>query len=385
MKKILIVINHAQVGGVQKSLLELLKALDKQSTYQVDLFCCLHAGAYLEKLPSSIRLLPENPYARIPEESLSVCRGRGRRYWLWRMGATLWSRIFGKGLPARLLCRAIGQIGDDYDVAISFSQPIGGQAFCTLTNEIVLHCCKAPHKVTFLHCDFANYGGNCRYNRSLYKRFDRIAAVSDSVGWRFAQVVPSAAHKVCTVYNVCDMEGIRRLAAEQPVAYTGKTVVTVARLSEEKGLLRCVPLFARLREDGVEVTWHIVGGGPMRGALEAAIKAHGLEDRVILHGEQLNPYRYIRNADYFLLPSYHEAAPIVFDEAAVLGVPVLTTDTLSAKELVAGRNAGTVCRNTDEDIFAMLKAALATAEPADPPAQPDMERCMRQFEACITP
>jgi len=69
------------------------------------------------------------------------------------------------------------------------------------------------------------------------------------------------------------------------------------------------------------------------------------ERYIILEGVQSNPYRYIKNADFLFVPSIHEAAPMVFDEAACLKVPIITTDTLSAKELVDERNIGIVCKN----------------------------------------
>jgi glycosyltransferase involved in cell wall biosynthesis len=99
-----------------------------------------------------------------------------------------------------------------------------------------------------------------------------------------------------------------------------------------------------------------------------------------LEGEQVNPYRYIKNADYFLLPSFHEAAPIVFDEAAILGVPVLATKTLSAVEMIENRRAGFVCENSTEAIYDMLRSVLSSNEKLDVAYKPDIEICMRQFK-----
>ena len=40
------------------------------------------------------------------------------------------------------------------------------------------------------------------------------------------------------------------------------------------------------------------------------------------------------NADYLLVPSLHEAAPMVFDEANILGLRIISTNTTSAKEMI---------------------------------------------------
>ena len=74
-----------------------------------------------------------------------------------------------------------------------------------------------------------------------------------------------------------------------------------------------------------------------------------------IHGSQLNPYRYMKNAKLLLLPSYHEAAPMVFQEAIALEVPILTTDTTSAMEMVVNQGAGWVCGFDDESIYCSLK------------------------------
>ena len=77
-----------------------------------------------------------------------------------------------------------------------------------------------------------------------------------------------------------------------------------------------------------------MGGGPEKSRLEAKVKALGMENRVVFESEQLNPYRYMAGADYLLVPSLHEAAPLVFDEAHSLGLPVISSETLSAREML---------------------------------------------------
>ncbi|MBQ3016479.1 MAG: glycosyltransferase [Clostridia bacterium] len=379
--KILIVTNHMRVGGIQKSLLELLKTLSKNNEYDVSLFCCKKTGAFLELVPNNIKILPENPYAIATEQSLSECKQQGIKYYIFRMIMSLWSKCFTKALPSSVFCKLFGKIDEKYDVAISYSQPIEDHQFCNLTNEIVLNCTTAEKKITFVHCDFGSYGGNTKRNRKLYKKFDRIAAVSKSVAKRFAEIVPDVSEKLQTVYNFCDCNEIERLAAKNPLIYTKKTIVTVARLSEEKGILRCIPIFSRLKSCGLDFEWRIVGDGPMRNAIEEEITRHSLNENIILDGEQLNPYRFVKNADYFLLPSYHEAAPIVFDEAFTLGVPVLTTNTLSAVEMIEKRGIGIVCENNDEAIYDMLYRILSSNEKFHVNNKPNNKVCMEQFDS----
>ena len=127
-------------------------------------------------------------------------------------------------------------------------------------------------------------------------------------------------------------------------------VVTVARLSAEKGIDRAIDALHDSKR--TDICYHIIGGGPQKNKLLDKIKSYGMEQQVFLLGEQKNPYRFMANADYLLVPSLHEAAPMVFDEAKVLGLKVITTDTTSAMEMVG--TCGIVCENSTEGIKKVL-------------------------------
>ena len=75
-------------------------------------------------------------------------------------------------------------------------------------------------------------------------------------------------------------------------------------------------------------------------------------------GNKENPYTYLKNADALLVPSFNEAAPMVFGESAVLGVPIVTTETCSAIEMVEKRDLGYVIANDSKDIEVFLENVL---------------------------
>ncbi len=85
---------------------------------------------------------------------------------------------------------------------------------------------------------------------------------------------------------------------------------------------------------------------------------NNLSDKISLVGRKDNPYPYVKNADFFLLPSFHEAAPMVFGECQALGVTILSTQTCSANELVKDRQLGHVCENSEDGIYGLLKDIL---------------------------
>ena len=89
----------------------------------MSLFCCNQCGELLDKIPREIKILKKNEWAEVSEKPLSECKKIGLKYYFFRMFASLWSRLFNKKYPAKVLCKKIKIIGE-YDVAISYSQPI---------------------------------------------------------------------------------------------------------------------------------------------------------------------------------------------------------------------------------------------------------------------
>ena len=358
MKKILFCINNMNVGGIQKSLVELLKLLAEDNEYKISLYCIKNGGLLMSEIPKNIEILYGDEIIKISESSLKECYKMGKFYFFMRAFFSTWSKFFGKRIPVFIITKMMRKIEGEYDVAISFTQPIDDKKFFCLSNEIVLKCCSSKTKATFVHCDFKVYGGNTKYNRSLYKKFDKIAVVSKSVGKQLIKCMPYVENKTHVVENYCDSNLIKKMADINPINYNKITIVTVARLSEEKGILRCIPIFKKIIDDGFFVEWHIVGDGPLKKEINDSIIENKLEKIIYLHGEQSNPYRFMKNANFFFLPSYHEAAPLVFSEALVFKLPILTTKTLSAIEMIKDRDVGLVCENNEDGIYKILKNAL---------------------------
>lgn len=356
MKKILFVINNLKIGGIQRSLIELLHVLD--GMYDITLYCLDFTGDYISQIPVGVKVVKGNRYAVNPERSKFDCLKQGIPCFIYHCIIKGWSRLFGRRFPARIVCCMSGRIEGHYDYAISYAQPSNSHDCISLTNEMVLFNTSAEHKATFVHCDYGSYGGNTAYNHWLYSKFDKIAAVSESVRKKFVEILPDMVSKTIVVPNACNMVQIRDMANDNPVIYSRPAIVSVSRLGVEKGLDRCVPIFKGLIDDGFDIEWHIVGDGEDRNSLDDLILSHNMQNHIILEGMQSNPYRFMKNASCLFMPSFHEAAPMVFNEAACIGVPVLTTNTLSAMELVWNRHIGLVCENDEKSISAMLRGFL---------------------------
>ncbi len=356
-KKILIVNNNLIVGGVQKALINLLHEI--KHDYDIDLFLFYNEGEYKYEISKEVRVIEAVSPLKVLGMSQVKAKQLGLFYYMLRGIAATYARVISNHFPIHMLTLMERKL-NGYDVAISFLQCDRERRFYGGCNEFVLYRVNAPVKIGFLHCDFLKYGGNTKKNRENYKQFDKVVTVSEGCRQSFITAVPETESKTFCVQNCINYSEITRLAGENPVVYEKDYthLVTVARLSEEKGIQRGIRVVQRLKKSGYKVKWHIVGDGVLKSTILLNIKNINGGEYIHLYGSQSNPYRYLKNADLFLLPSFHEAAPIVINEAKCLKVPVLTTETVSSEEMIINNKEGFICENSEKGIYNALISIL---------------------------
>lgn len=120
------------------------------------------------------------------------------------------------------------------------------------------------------------------------------------------------------------------------------TILAVARFVEKKGLPYLVEACHLLRRRGIDFRCNLVGKGMLRGTLEAAIRRHGLQDRVHLLGPHTQDEivdRY-REASVLALPCIvgedgnRDGLPVSIVEALACGLPVVSTPVTGIPEVV---------------------------------------------------
>lgn len=356
MKKILIVNNNMAIGGVQKSLYNLLWAIHDR--YDVTLCLFRATGTYMEALPPDVKIVECSGLFRYLGVSQGQCRGVHK---LIRGALALIARLFGRKTAIKLMLAVEKALPEHYDCAIAFLHNGNVKNFYGGVQEFVLKKTVADQKIAFLHCDYSSCGADHPLNNRLIAQFDRIAACSDGCRRAFVSVLPELGKKCVTVRNCHRFDEIRRQAAV-PVKMDrtrGPNIVMVSRLAHEKGIERGLQAVAEARRRGLTFTLHIVGGGPMEQSLRETAEAEQIKDAVRFYGQQSNPYPYMTGADLLLMTSFHEAAPMVIEEAVSLGVPVLTTRTTSSEEMVLAARAGWVCENEQSALTAALIGILS--------------------------
>lgn len=142
-------------------------------------------------------------------------------------------------------------------------------------------------------------------------------------------------------------------------------LVSVGRLSGQKGQLILLDALAVLAREGVSFKLTLAGDGPFRGELEQRIQELGLDDRVQMTGWLSNSEIRVLMMDSraVVLPSFAEGLPVVLMEAMALGRPVVTTYVGGIPELVTDGICGWLVPAGDVDqLSRAMKECLAAPD-----------------------
>jgi glycosyltransferase involved in cell wall biosynthesis len=107
--------------------------------------------------------------------------------------------------------------------------------------------------------------------------------------------------------------------------WTGKRIIAVGTLKEQKNQALLFHAFARLLET-VDARLMLLGDGPLRGTLEALACKLGLADKIFMPGFIADTSPFYLTADLFVLSSDYEGLPTVLIEALAYGLPAVSTD-----------------------------------------------------------
>jgi glycosyltransferase involved in cell wall biosynthesis len=131
-----------------------------------------------------------------------------------------------------------------------------------------------------------------------------------------------------------------RLRRELGIPAGVPLVGNVAALAAHKGYPTFVDAAALVLERGVDARFLAVGEGDERGAIEARIRARGLDRKVILTGFRDDVARFLPELDVLLFPSVTEGLGTTVIDAFAARVPVVATRAGGIPELVVDGESG---------------------------------------------
>ena len=379
MKHILFINGHLNTGGVERSLVDVLKHMDYEK-YAVDLLMLEDTGDYVSELPPEVKTRFRDIHHTYGSFASSIRRCIVAHDWMCLRLRFLFllQKFFGACALKRVATILLGK--HHYDCVIGFRPGI--------CSDLAAYSVQADRKITWWHhgefnVDCAAYGDMC-------SRMDAVAVVSQSCKEMLQDQLPGLAGKLVYIPNMLDAVAIGQKAENSP--YTGDTlhIVSVGRLAPEKHFENIIPVAKTLREKGTDSTWHIVGDGSERAKLEALIAESDLKDHVILDGSKTNPYPYMKYADLFVHPSYVESQGLTVLEAMTLGVPCVVTKSRGPCEFIVDGVNGLLTEQSPESLAEEVLAILNDKklyqhikENTKCPEQFGPERVMKQIETMI--
>ena len=166
-------------------------------------------------------------------------------------------------------------------------------------------------------------------------------------------------NKTAVMYNQFPYQQIISQSGVSIQPMNSTALLTVGRLSSDKGQ-QMIPETARMLVDaGYDIHWYLVGDGPLREEVEREIEKYGVSDRVILLGTQSNPYPYIKNCDIYVQPSFSEGWGLTVQEARILHKPIVTTPVpVFGEQIISGENGLIVDEMTPKALFEGIKTLI---------------------------
>jgi glycosyltransferase involved in cell wall biosynthesis len=136
-------------------------------------------------------------------------------------------------------------------------------------------------------------------------------------------------------------------------------VGSVGRLSRQKSPLDLLAAFEHLARTRADAHLVVVGDGPDRAEVEAAIQRAGLAGRVWLLGLRRDVPELLRAFDVFALASRWEGLPRVFPQAMAAGLPIVATRVAGAPDAVLEGVSGWLVDVGDTAAFGRRLVQLA--------------------------
>jgi glycosyltransferase involved in cell wall biosynthesis len=193
------------------------------------------------------------------------------------------------------------------------------------------------------------FGGLPAYTRLLYRllyaRADRVVCQSEAMARDLGRAFGLPGPRLAVLRNPIDADAIRARIECEPVSLAraqwpsaGPHLLSVGRLSREKGFDLLLEALAHIRQAYPQVSLVIAGVGCEETALKEQCRELGLDCAVRFAGHVDDLPAYFAAAPVFVLSSRYEGMPNALLEAAAAGLPIITLPSSEGMvELLRGR------------------------------------------------
>ena len=376
-KKLLFVGIIMNSGGTEKSFLSFVNCLDFDK-YDADLILAKNQGLFMPLIDKrvNVRFMPEfgelfllsgknavnnlfNTFIKKnPLTALEIAP------YFFRL---IFSKKGKSETATKLFIKLMGRVEpvtEEYDAALAYW---GDRAIFYMVDKVP----NAKKKIAWMHFDYNMPPGDRddAIYLDYFKKCDNIINVSAAVDGALKAKFPEIADKCLVIENINSPEFIRGLAIKQgqgftDTHFTGSRILTVGRISEQKGLDMIPAILANLKRDKYNLRWYILGEGDesiKERVIDLALE-YGVAEMLIFLGAAINPYPFMRDCDIYVQPSRFEGKPVTVEEAKIMRCPIVCAGYLSASEQLDNGRFGLVAEIDPESLYQNIKKLLDNPE-----------------------
>ncbi len=204
------------------------------------------------------------------------------------------------------------------------------------------------------------------------KENDKIARIAAKTFYKFCHVVPVAlsdkikatileeydlpSNKVPVILNGIDLS---KCIPKNSYEISGKLkILHIGRFSEQKNHKGLIQTFKIVHEEYPNAELQLIGNGDLLSSIEDMVKTNNLQDCVKFLGLKKNVYKYLHDADIFILPSIYEGIPMTLIEAMGTGLPIIATRVGGVPDMLQNDESAILLEN---DVTQIANALLEMA------------------------
>lgn len=202
-------------------------------------------------------------------------------------------------------------------------------------------------------------------DRWCLKKFDKVLCVSKVI---YTALMKSgfSDKKLIYLHNAVSFDEVdsscnaEQLKVELGCSPQDTLILSVGRLSPEKGLKVLLLVFKELYTGSKNVKLIIAGDGPQRSELEEIVKELKISEQVVFTGHRDNIQDFYKLAKLFVMPSLTEGFPMALLEAMQAGLPVIATKVGGIPDIIeTGVNGLLIEPDNTNDLGIALKQILS--------------------------
>lgn len=354
MKRILFICSNMNIGGFQKSLINLLNSFDYKK-YKVELLLIEQKGIFINEIPDGVKLIdldrlrPDFFYSS-GKSIISLIKKRSFVLALIRI-IIAGIALIDKGYGAILMSKFIPKIDKQYDCCIDYN----GQYL----NYYMIDRVNAKRKITYFHSDYEKWDYYKNADKKYYKKADAIVTISKTCVKSLKKYFPEVSDKIYCIENIITNKTVSLNSKVNFKKEKDKLcIMTVGRVCIDKGLEYATDAAVLLKKADIKFKWYWVGPGDDAIEHKQMIIDKKIEDVFEFLGPTNNPYDYIRVADICVYPSKFEGKSVVIEETKIINKPIVVTNFSTVSNQIENMKSGIIVEMNGIAVYKGIKRLI---------------------------